>query len=172
MKYLNKNKNKKKAKKRTYLEMINDSSITIPASESDNIIKNEEDKNNKPNKSLKIQYQIIINPSYEINNLDGNINIIEPDISDIIKEKNRLFESEIFLFDNFIKKIIAKDIFIIREIDKDGNCFYRSLSYFLTKSQKYYTYFRNYIYNHISTNRNIYIKEYPYIIIVFYSYFI
>ena len=78
MKYLN--KNKKKAKIRTYLEMINDSSITIPASESDNIIKNEEDKNNKPNKSLKIQYQIIINPSYEINNLDGNFNIIEPNI--------------------------------------------------------------------------------------------
>ena len=54
MKYLN--KNKKKAKKRTYLEMINDSSIMIPASESDNIIKNEEDKNNKSNNSLKIQY--------------------------------------------------------------------------------------------------------------------
>ena len=54
MKYLNKNKYKKKAEKRTYLEMINDSSITIDAKESGNIIKNEEDKNNKLNKILKI----------------------------------------------------------------------------------------------------------------------
>ena len=36
--------------------MINDSSITIDASETDNIIKNEEDKNNKPNKSYFEKY--------------------------------------------------------------------------------------------------------------------
>ena len=102
MKYLN--KNKKKAKKRTYLEMIKDSSIMINSSESDNIIKYEENKNIKPNKSLKIQYQIIINPSYEINNLDGNINIIEPNISDIIKDKDRLFENEIFFLIILLKK--------------------------------------------------------------------
>ena len=43
--------------------MINDSSIMIALGESDNIMKFEGDKNIKSNKSLKIQYQMIISPS-------------------------------------------------------------------------------------------------------------
>ena len=81
----------------------------------------------------------------------------------INKNLEKLEKNYNVLFENMVNKIVDKDAIFIREMFGDGNCFYRSLSFFFTNSQNYHDYFRNYIYNYIISNEEDIINEFPYI---------
>lgn len=118
-----------KKKKRNYLEMKKDSDIIyIPQKIG------EAKSNTIKNKNLKIQYNINIESKYEINNLQGHPSIKKPNLVKNLTRLSALKENEIFLFENLSKKIIKNTLFFSREIEPDGNCYYRALSYYLTNS--------------------------------------
>ena len=145
MKYLKKSK----SKKRNYIQMQKDSELLIEA-------KNENKTNLTPfkAKSLKLSYQINTESKYENNNLQHQPKIIKPNLNSNTQHLSSINENEIFVFNNAKNKIISSEIVFIRNIKPDGNCYYRSLSYFLTKSEKYYEYLRNYIYTLFFTLKN------------------
>ena len=132
MKYLKKSK----PKKRNYIQMQKDSELLIEA-------KNENKTNLTPfkAKSLKLSYQINTESKYENNNLQHQPKIIKPNLNSNTQHLSSINENEIFVFNNAKNKII------------------RSLSYFLTKSEKYYEYLRNYIYNILNNFRNVYLTN-------------
>lgn len=156
---MKKQKNKNKHKKRNYLEIQKESEV-IHYSEIHKDI-------NKPlsiSKNLKINYNLNIIDKYEKNNISNSVNIEKPNINKIKELLSSINNSELIVFENSNNKIVEKDIIFIRKIEPDGNCYYRVLSYFLTKNQNYYNYFRNYIYNYLTCNKNLYEQEYPFII--------
>ena len=109
---------------------------------------NQNDANSIPfnAKNLKLSYQINIESIYENNNLMYHPKIIKPNLNKNIEQLSSINENEIFVFENAKNKIIKPEVIFIRNIKPDGNCYYRSLSYFLTNNEKYYEYLRNYIY--------------------------
>lgn len=126
-----------KKKKRNYLEMKNDPDIIyIPQK------KDEAKFNTIKNKKLKIQYNINIESKYEINNLQGHPSIKKSNLVNNLTQLSALKYNELFILENLSKKIIKNNLFFSREIEPDGNCYYRALSYYLTNSQNYYKYFR------------------------------
>ena len=74
-------------------------------------------------------------------------------------------EQEIELFNNISNKSVDDKILSIRTIYRDGNCYFRSLSYFFNNNQNYYEYYRNYLYNYLKNTEIKYTFEFPYIII-------
>ena len=160
MKNQTKKEKTKYKRKRSYLEMRNEFNISYKP-ESNNPKLRENKSLHKP--QLKIDYNININKIYEINNLSYTEKIIKPNIDKIIMGHNNINENELSILNKSDNKIIDDKIFFIREMYADGNCFYRSLSFYLTNSQEYYNYFRNYIYNYIIDNEYIYKKDCPYV---------
>ncbi len=120
--------NKNYERKRNYLTMITENNI--------NICHNEIEPTNK--KKLKLNYKININPKYEINNLSYNKNIKKLDFSKSIEELESLNHNELQLYEILVNKIINEEIIFVRKIIPDGNCYFRSLSYFFSKNQNYY----------------------------------
>ena len=47
------------------------------------------------------------------------------------------------------------------KITKDGNCFYRNISFFLTKNEDYHIYIRALIYEYINQNKSDIINNFP-----------
>ena len=152
MKKKRKNQN---TKQRTYFEMINEASIQYPS--------NEKFVFPEISPLLKIDFKINIINKYEDNNLSFIKNIKKPDFKKIEAYNNALSKNEISLFKNIDNIIVSKTKLFIRNIYGDGNSYYSSLRYSLTNTQVYYNYFRNYIYNYLNDNKDIYRLEYPYI---------
>ena len=66
-------------------------------------------------------------------------------------------------YDNILKLLkIKKDSLVTQEIYGDGNCLFRSISYFLTGIESYQIHMRNFLYNYI-ISRVIYINIHPYL---------
>ena len=73
-----------------------------------------------------------------------------------------LIEEDNFSKININKKyIFDEDTFSIEEITGDGNCFFRSISKFLTGEESYYSFFRNITYKYIMNNYDHIISEFP-----------
>ena len=49
------------------------------------------------------------------------------------------------------------------EIEKDGNCHYKNISYLFTKKEIYYEYYRTLLFDYIQNNKNYLIRESLYI---------
>ena len=95
-------------------------------------------------KKLIIKYEIKINKKYEINNLSYTNKIHSIDFNNITLNMQSLDSNEICLKNNLLNKYVDENSLFIRKITADGNCFFRSLSYFFTKNERNYDYFRNY----------------------------
>ena len=117
----------------------------------------------KRNPSLKIDYKIDTDIKYEVNNLINIKKISKPDFEKIKRNLQTLDKNVDELYANILHKMVNEKYIFIRKIDGDGNCYFRSLSFFMTNSQNYYSYFRNYIYNYIYLDLKGYIIEYPYV---------
>ena len=126
----------KKTKKRNYIEMAQTSNFYL-----ESII----EKNNiTMNPSLKIDYNINFQLELEKNNLSYTKTILKPNPNTINKLFQTLDRNYIILYDNMLNKIIDENIIFKRTIYGDGNCYFRSLSFFFTNSQNYHDFFRNY----------------------------
>ena len=64
-------------------------------------------------------------------------------------ETKPLVQNNLFLKDS---KILSKNEFICKKITPNGNCFYRSLSYFYRQDEKDYNEFRQLIISYIEQN--------------------
>ena len=171
-----KSKKKKVAKKRTYNEMIEESkrlninepnSYNITGSKTKIPKKNSDNDNNiKPNSlntdiHLPTEYNFdkIYMPSIELirsNEENRNLNIpIYISFNLIFNKKEN---------DNILKTLkIKEDSLIIQKIFGDGNCLFRSISYFLTGTEAYHVFMRNLLYNYIIKNYEEIITEFPYV---------
>ena len=56
---------------------------------------------------------------------------------------------------------INQDILKQNKIKGDRNCFFRNLSYFYTKDENYYSFFRDNLFQYINNNKDNIIAEYP-----------
>jgi len=60
-------------------------------------------------------------------------------------------------------KEIKKNLLEINEVERDGNCFYRTLSLFFTKDESHYSFFREQIYlaakNNINELRDFFVED-------------
>ena len=151
-------KNKKKKQyiyKRNYLQMTNGGNLNIQQTENNNILLS--------NVKLKLNYKFDIMEEFEVNNLSYTNNINKPNKESISQFLQSLDSNEDFVFNNSFNKIIDEKTIVIRKIGGDGNCFFRSLSFFFTHSENYKDYFRNCIYNYINKNSSFFIKEFPFI---------
>lgn len=120
----------------------------ISVKEEDNYIIN--------NPSLKINYEMNANSKSEDNNLSYTNSIIKPNFNKIEEYHQLLNKNEIVLYKNIDNKIVREKILFWREIYGNGNFYYRSLSFYLTNSQEYFNYFRNYIYNYLKVYKEIF----------------
>ncbi len=50
-----------------------------------------------------------------------------------------------------------------KDLISNGNCYYKSLSFFFINNQTYHFYFRNFIYNYIANHEGKITKDYPFI---------
>ena len=135
--------------------MVNDNNFSIEKNET-NMIYN-------INPSLKINYNIILKTEYEKNNLIYTKKIPKPNLEKIKDLLQKLDQNYIDLFNNMTNKIVDEKIIYVRKIYGDGNCYYRSLSFFFINNQTYHLYFRNYIYNFIADHEEEITKDYPFI---------
>ena len=126
----------RKPKKRNYITMISTDNVEIISKANPNTYNH--------SKKLKIKYEIKINKKYEINNLSYTNKIHSIDFNNITLNMQSLDSNEICLKNNLLNKYVDENSLFIRKITADGNCFFRSLSYFFTKNEINYDYFRNY----------------------------
>ena len=126
----------RKPKKRNYITMISTDNVEIISKANPNAYNH--------SKKLKIKYEIKINKKYEINNLSYINKIHSIDFNNITLNMQSLDSNEICLKNNLLNKYVDENSLFIRKITVDGNCFFRSLSYFFTKNEINYDYFRNY----------------------------
>ena len=128
-----------------------------------NINNNENSSQKLGSKKLKLNYNIKLLPENETNNLTYIKSIKRPNEAKINEALNPLdFDIE-YLYNNIENNYIDTKYIFIRKIIGDGNCYFRSLSFYFTNSHNYYHYFRNYIYNHIKNNEKYYLNEFPFI---------
>ena len=67
-------------------------------------------------------------------------------------------------YNNILKTLkIKEDCLLTHKIYGDGNCLFRSISYFLTGTEAYHAYMRNLLYNYIINHYNDIITEFPYV---------
>ena len=65
---------------------------------------------------------------------------------------------------SIIKTLKIKDECLLTEkIYGDGNCYYRSLSYYFTKTEEYHPFFRDIIYKYLKMNYEQIVIDTPYI---------
>lgn len=81
--------------------------------------------------SLKINYKIEFINDLETNNLSYTNIIHKPDTALINKSLEKLEKNYQLLLNNMVNKIVDEDGIFVRQIYGDGNCYYRSLSFFL-----------------------------------------
>ena len=126
---------KKKSKKRNYITMISGDNVEINNNTNINTYNH--------SKKLKIKYELKINENYEINNLSYTNKIHSIDFNNITLNLQSLDSNEIYLKNNLFNKYIDEKSIFIRKISADENSYFRSLSYFFTKNENKYDYFRN-----------------------------
>ena len=67
-------------------------------------------------------------------------------------------------YDNILKTLKIKEgCLITQKIYGDGNCLFRSISYFLTGTEAYHVFMRNLLYNYIINHYEDIITNYPYV---------
>ena len=91
-------------------------------------------KNNEPNRKINYPYYLIFKNIFSTNNYDQIL-------------KNLRFND---------------DSLVSIDITGDGNCLYRSISYFLTGSQIYHLKIRKILYKYIINNFESILADYPY----------
>lgn len=139
---------KSKFKKKLKIKKENDFEIS-----KDKLIKVEA-INDKESKQNVFQFFGIEANEY---NLEQNIKI------PIINQKSLNLNNKFLYFNVINKKIIEYQITKEIEIDGDGNCFFRNLSYFFTGTQEYYPFFRKILFLYINKNKEQIAIENPYI---------
>ena len=172
-------KKKKATKKRNYNEMIEESkrlntNETYSDNEKGNIISNfpkfkkDNDYDNNINPS-KIKVDIQIPTEYNVDKTNmPSLELIKSN------EENRNLNIPIYIsfniifnkkeYDNILKTLkIKEDSLISKIIFGDGNCLFRSISYFLTGTEAYHVFMRNLLYNYIINHYEEIITEFPYV---------
>ena len=67
-------------------------------------------------------------------------------------------------YNNILKTLkIKEDCLLTHKIYGDGNCLFRSISYFLTGTKAYHVYKRDLLYNYIINHYDDIITEFPYV---------
>ena len=172
-------KKKKTKKKRNYNEMIEENKgLNTNESYPENLKGNL--KNNYPRFKNDNDYASNINPNKIKTDIqlptEYNINKNYMPSLELIKsnEENRNLNIPVYIsfnnifskneYDNILKTLkIKEDSLVTQEIYGDGNCLFRSISYFLTGTEAYHVYMRNLLYNYIINHYEVIITEFPYV---------
>ena len=180
----NKNKKSKKIIKRTYNEMIEEPKKIIDTDINNKKEYENEIFKNKVNDMFKLN-NIFFNQSNKLfqdnqikNLFNGNYNLekeymppiilIEKNSSNrnlnnifykILKENNAMVNDEIQL--KYLK--IKESSIVIENIYRDGNCFFRAISFFFSGSEEYHIFFRKLIYNYINYHLEEILFRFPYV---------
>ena len=80
---------------------------------------------------LKSEYKYIVGPKYEKNNLTFKEKILKPDIKKINENLESISKNEQILYENLNNNILEENTVFERYIYRDGNCFFRSVIFFL-----------------------------------------
>jgi len=98
-------------------------------------------------------------PKYLIKKNEQNKNLYFPLYRIILPEFKKYVDD-----DKNLKNTTFKDtIFLIDDIMKDGNCFYRAINNYICWAQKYQLFFRSLLFDYLTSNYNKIIEENPYI---------